>query len=305
MFHVTSANNDGIWNPAGASIRVIVEPPWWKTWWFRGIFAVAFVGLLYGGSRYRDRTMAARNKELEDHVRSRTAELETANAELEAFSYTVSHDLRAPVGAIDGYSRMILERHGSVLDPESKRLLAIIASRTKRMGEMIDDLLAFSRTGRQTIVPVQVDMGELVRSVLSDLVTPDLRARLQLTLGDLPKSHGDSALLRQVWVNLISNALKFSSGHTLPVVDVGGTSDPAGTTFWVRDNGVGFDMRDSHKLFGVFERLHTQDEFEGTGVGLAIVHRVIKRHGGRVWAESHSGKGATFSFFLPHARDAA
>lgn len=299
VFRVTSANNDGVWNPVGASIRIVVEPPFWKTWWFRGLIAVIITGFLFAGSRLRDRRMKEQNKQLEDRVRSRTAEWEMANSELEAFSYTVSHDLRAPVRAINGYTRMLLEEHAASLDPEGKRMLGVIAARTKRMGDMIDDLLMFSRTGRQTIVMAQVDMGEIVRSVLADLITPEIRSRLQLTMEGLPAAHGDAALLRQVWINLISNALKFSGGVERPSVEVGGRSEPDGTVYWVRDNGVGFDMTYRHKLFGVFERLHSQDEFEGTGVGLAIAHRVVKRHGGRMWAESEVGKGATFSFFLP------
>ncbi len=298
-FHVISANNDGVWNPVGASIRVVVEPPFWKTWWFRGFIAVVIVALLYVGSRLRDRRMKEQNRELEDRVRSRTVEWELANAELEAFSYTVSHDLRAPVRAINGYTRMLLEEHSSALDSEGKRVLGVIATRTKRMGDMIDDLLTFSRTGRQTIVMSQVDMGEIVRSILSDLLSPEVRSRLQLTQATLPSAHGDAALLRQVWINLISNALKFSGGVEHPSLEVGGRTESDGTVFWVRDNGVGFDMTYRHKLFGVFERLHSQDEFEGTGVGLAIAQRVVKRHGGRMWAESEIGKGATFSFFLP------
>lgn len=304
-FRVTGSNNDGVWNPTGASLRIVVLPPFWKTWWFRTLAAVLVVGALYGGSRYRVRSMEARNRELEVRVRERTAEWESANAELEAFSYTVSHDLRAPVRAINGYTRMLVDEHASTLDPEGQRMLGVIAARTKRMGDMIDDLLTFSRTGRQTIVPARVEMLDIVQSAAHDLIPADGQGRTQVTIGALPPAYGDEALLRQVWVNLISNAVKFSSGNDRPMIEVGGRQEPSGVVYWVRDNGVGFDMTYEHKLFGVFERLHSQEEFEGTGVGLAIAHRVVTRHGGRIWAESEPGKGATFCFFLPHARGSA
>jgi signal transduction histidine kinase len=301
-FRVTGSNNDGVWNPVGTSLRIVMLPPFWETIWFRGILAGLIVAGLYGGSRYRTRRMEALNRELELHVRERTAKWEAANAELEAFSYTVSHDLRAPVRAINGYTRMLMEEHASSLDAEGLRMLGVIATRTKRMGDMIDDLLTFSRTGRQTIVPARVEMLDLARSVAGDLVPMDGRVHTKVTIGELPPVHGDAALLRQVWVNLISNAVKFSAGNEQPEIEIGGREEPAATVFWVRDNGVGFDMAYQHKLFGVFERLHSQEEFEGTGVGLAIAQRVMNRHGGRIWAESQQGKGATFFFSLPSSK---
>jgi light-regulated signal transduction histidine kinase (bacteriophytochrome) len=258
------------------------------------------VAALYTASKLRLRRMEARNKELEARVRERTAEWEAANAELEAFSYTVSHDLRAPVRAINGYTRMLLEEHLASLNPEGQRMLGVIVARTKRMGDMIDDLLTFSRTGRQTIVLAAVDMEEIVRSVTVDLIPNEDRGRFRIEIGELPPAHGDAALLRQVWINLVSNAVKFSSRAESPRIEIGGRRELDASLYWVRDNGVGFDMNYRHKLFGVFERLHSQDEFEGTGVGLAIAHRVVKRHGGRIWAESELGNGTTFTFSLPH-----
>lgn len=296
-FRVTASNNDGVWNPTGAAVRLVVHPPFWKTVWFRGSVLLIVAGLWIAGIWYRGRRMAAQNRELEERVRERTAEWEAANSELEAFTYTVSHDLRAPVRAINGYSRMLMEEHASHLPKDAQRMLAVIAARTKRMGDMIDDLLTFSRTGRQALVHATIDMNELVRGVASELLPTD--GRVALTVEDLPPVMGDNALLRQVWINLIANAVKFSSGAEHPSIAIGGRNDARSVVYWVSDNGVGFDMAYQHKLFGVFERLHSQEEFEGTGVGLAIVARVIKRHGGRVWAESRPGHGATFSFELP------
>jgi signal transduction histidine kinase/ligand-binding sensor domain-containing protein len=296
-FHVTGTNNDGVWNPTGTSIRLVMLPPFWKTWWFRGISIALLVGVLYGGFRMREREMARRHRELEDRVRERTAEWEAANNELEAFSYTVSHDLRAPVRAINGYSQMLLKEHAAELTPGALRKLEIITTRTKRMGTMIDDLLTFSRLGRQALLPTSVDMTALVRGLVQELLPADGRVTVQV--GQLPSASVDASLIRQVWINLLSNAVKFSSAVEKPVVSVGGHGRGNAIVYWVKDNGVGFDMIYQDKLFRVFERLHSQDEFEGTGVGLAIVARVIKRHGGRVWAESRPGQGATFSFELP------
>ncbi len=297
LFRVTGSNNDGIWNPTGASIRLVVLPPIWKTLWFRAIVVLSIVGLWFAGVWYRGRLLAARNSELEARVRERTAEWEAVNSELEAFSYTVSHDLRAPVRAINGYSRMLMEEHSAQISPEAQRMLGVIASRTKRMGDMIDDLLTFSRTGRQTIVHTTIDMTELARTAAAELSPSD--GRITINVNSLPSVQGDGTLLRQVWINLLSNAIKFSSGSERPTVTVSGRLEAATAVYSVTDNGVGFDMTYQHKLFGVFERLHSQEEFEGTGVGLAIVARVIKRHGGRIWATGQPGQGATFSFELP------
>lgn len=302
-FRVTASNNDGIWNPTGAAVRLVVHPPFWKTLWFRGSVLLFVAGMWVAGIWYRGRRMAAQNRELERRVRDRTAEWEAANSELEAFTYTVSHDLRAPVRAINGYSRMLMEEHAAHLPHDAQRMLSVIAVRTKRMGDMIDDLLTFSRTGRQAIVLAQIDMHDLVRVVAAEIIPSD--GRVALTVEDLPPVLGDSALIRQVWINLIANAVKFSSGAEQPSIAIGGRTEANSAVYWISDNGVGFDMAYQHKLFGVFERLHSQEEFEGTGVGLAIVARVIKRHGGRIWAESRPGQGATFSFELPMAPPAS
>ncbi len=238
------------------------------------------------------------NEELERRVRERTAQLESANRELESFSYSVSHDLRAPLRAIDGFTRILVEDHAESLDAEGRRLCSVVQENTRRMAALIDDLLAFSRVGRREMQTATIDMNALVRSVIDELLTPDSAARIDLRLPALPPAEGDPTLLRQVWINLLSNALKFSSRRARAVIEVGFAYAGNEVVYSVRDNGAGFDMRDAGKLFGVFRRLHGEREFEGTGVGLAIVQRVIQRHGGRAWGEGEIDRGATFSFTL-------
>ncbi|HEY2345991.1 MAG TPA: ATP-binding protein [Xanthomonadaceae bacterium] len=238
------------------------------------------------------------NTELEDRVRDRTARLESANRELEAFSFSVSHDLRAPLRHIQGYAQM-LQEDAAQLDPDMRRYLDMIRESARRMGLLIDDLLAFSRLGRQALEKTAVDMNALVESTLREVgVAGSDDPRLRVAR--LPTVDGDRNLLRQVWVNLLSNAFKYSATRSEAArVEVSGERDGAVARFHVHDNGVGFDMRYADKLFGVFQRLHSQDQFEGTGVGLAIVQRIVARHGGRVWAEAEIDRGATFTFELP------
>src|SRR6185503_1531389 len=221
-------------------------------------------------------------EELELKVRERTAELHAANRELEAFSYSVSHDLRAPLRAVDGYAQMLEEDYAGRLDAEGKRLLGVVRGEAARMGQLIDDLLHFSQVGRRPVVRAPLDMGALASEVIAELAPAHPKARIALER--LPPASGDRSLLRQVWINLISNALKYSARQEAARIEVGGRVEGAENVFWVRDNGAGFDMRYAGKLFKVFQRLHRQEEFDGTGVGLAIVQRVIERHGGRVWA---------------------
>jgi signal transduction histidine kinase len=227
--------------------------------------------------------------ELEARVRERTAELES-------FSYSVSHDLRAPLRAVDGYARMLEEDYGERLEAEGRRLLGVVRESATRMGRLIDDLLAFSRLGRQEPARRRVDMDALVRDTIAE-VGAGSKARIEAAA--LPAAEADPAMLKQVWVNLISNAVKYSSKRAEARVEIGGRQDARERVYWVRDNGAGFDMRYADKLFGVFQRLHRAEEFPGTGVGLALVHRVVTRHGGRVWAEGKPGEGACFYFSLP------
>lgn len=239
------------------------------------------------------------NEDLEARVIERTAQLEAANKELESFSYSVSHDLRAPLRAIDGYTNILVEDYVSVLDEEGKRVCGIISRETKRMGKLIDDLLSFSRMGRREMHVQQVDMQSLVDSVFDELLRQRDRSCIDLQVAALPPIRGDSALMRQVWINLLSNAIKFTSGRERVIIQVKASQTEEEIVYSVQDNGAGFEMEYVNKLFGVFQRLHSDSEFEGTGVGLAIVQRVIHRHGGRIWAEGRVGEGATFHFALP------
>jgi signal transduction histidine kinase/DNA-binding response OmpR family regulator len=245
----------------------------------------------------------ALSADLERRVEERTRELAMANKELESFSYSVSHDLRAPLRAIDGFSRMLEEDQAAGLDDEGKRLIRVIRDSTRKMGLLIDDLLAFSRIGRKSISTARIDSGKLVGEVLEEVEAAAER-RARVVVGPLPPAYADAALLRQVWINLLSNAVKFSGNRDDPRVEVSAYDDGADTVYCVKDNGAGFDMRYHDRLFGVFQRLHGDEEFSGTGVGLAIVRRVVTRHGGRVWAEGKVNEGATFYFALPKGGEA-
>ena len=236
--------------------------------------------------------------ELEQRVRERTEQLEVANRELEAFAYSVSHDLRAPLRALDGFSAAILEDFGSLLPPQGQRYLKTIRQSSQRMRALIDDLLDFSHLNRRPLNLSPVDSNQLVHSALEDLGFPFADRKVTLRLSELPACKGDPSLLKQVWVNLLSNALKFTRRRDRALVEVGCEVGTDENIFFVRDNGTGFDMRYAEKLFGVFQRLHQPEDYEGTGVGLAVVQRIVHRHGGRVWAEAVVDQGATFHVAL-------
>jgi PAS domain S-box-containing protein len=253
----------------------------------------------YDGSMYATARDVTERREAEQQIRE-------LNRELESFSYSVSHDLRAPLRHIDGYARILREDLGAKIDPESRRCLDTIVDSSRRMGLLIDDLLAFSRLGRKPISTRAVDMGELVKGALAEVQSQRGGAspNVQVQVGELPPADGDPALLRQVWSNLLGNAIKYSSPRGEQArVFVSGERRGDLLHYSVADNGVGFDMRYADKLFGVFQRLHSQEEFEGTGVGLAIVQRIVARHGGAVAARAEPGQGATFSFDLPAVRE--
>jgi PAS domain S-box-containing protein len=240
------------------------------------------------------------NKELEQRVIERTAQLESANKELEAFSYSVSHDLRAPLRAIHGFSGKLFENYFNNLEDEGKRLLNVIRGNTQKMGQLIDDLLAFSRIGRKQIELTKIDMKKLANDVYTELKPTISDREVKVTVNELLISLGDRSMIRQVFVNLLSNAIKFTRTKRTAVLEIGSQSEENFNIYYVKDNGVGFDMQFVNKLFGVFQRLHSTREFEGTGVGLAILQRIINKHGGRVWAEGKKGEGATFYFTLPN-----
>ncbi|MDY7080572.1 MAG: PAS domain S-box protein [Chloroflexota bacterium] len=248
------------------------------------------------------------NEELEQRVIERTAQLEAANKELEAFSYSVSHDLRAPLRHIDGFLRLLLKREEGRLDPTSLRYLNTVAEASNKMAQLIDDLLAFSRTGQAEMQTQRVELNEMIREVQQELAPALEQRHITWDIGPLPAVEADPILLRQVWVNLLSNAIKYTAPCEEARIEIGAKKPDflekpgfSEVIFFVRDNGVGFDSQYAHKLFGVFQRLHQADEFEGTGIGLAIVRRIIHRHGGRVWAEGEVDHGATFYFTLGEA----
>ena len=225
--------------------------------------------------------------------------IQALNKELEAFSYSVSHDLRAPLRAIHGFVRILLEDYGQEIQGEARRYLDLVAANAQQMGRLVDDLLQFSRMGRQPLNKQRVSASALVRRAIEQL-QPALEGRaVELAVGDLPPVEGDSSLLQQVFLNLIGNAIKYTKGREPALIEVGARTEPTGdVVYFVKDNGAGFDMQYAHKLFGVFQRLHRSEEYEGTGVGLALVHRIITKHGGRVWADATVNKGATFFFTL-------
>jgi PAS domain S-box-containing protein len=238
-------------------------------------------------------------EELEARVEERTRQLAAANRELEAFSYSISHDLRAPVRAIGGFTRILMDEHKHKLDAEMQRLLGVVSASATRMSQLIDDLLEFSKLSGEPVEGCRVAMTELARSVIDELLEHSPCPRVAVHLQELPDVEGDGSMLRQVFANLIGNALKFTRQRAEPRIDIGCEPRNSETVFFVRDNGVGFDMNYASKLFQVFQRLHSTAQFEGTGVGLALVQRIIQRHGGRVWAEGAPGAGATIYFALP------
>ena len=237
-------------------------------------------------------------KQLNADLEGNIALLETTNKELESFSYSISHDLRAPLRSINGYSHIILEEHEAELNEELRRLLEKIRGNSNRMGILIDNLLEFSRLGRRRVMKFPVNLTELVQRVVDDL-DEGHRGRARIHIGSLRPAEGDPVLLYQVFVNLVTNAIKYSRKKEAPQIEIGSSENDGTNVYFVSDNGAGFNMDYAHKLFGVFQRLHNNEEFEGTGVGLAIVQRIIVKHGGRVWAEGCLNEGATFFFSLP------
>lgn len=239
------------------------------------------------------------NVELEARVAERTTQLEAVNKELEAFAFSVSHDLRAPLRAVDGYSRIIEEDYADILDSEGLRLFGVIKRNIKKMDQLIIDLLALSRLNRTELVKSKIDMTSMVNSIFHEVISVELRDKVKFTLENLPEAYGDAVMMKQVWVNLLSNALKFSASRELIAIEVAGYSENGVNTYYVKDNGVGFNQKYESKLFEVFQRLHSSKDFEGTGVGLSIVQRIIHRHGGFVRAEGEEDHGATFYFSIP------
>jgi signal transduction histidine kinase len=238
-------------------------------------------------------------QDLENKVIERTVQLEASNRELESYSYSISHDLRAPLRAIIGFVSVLEDEYTNKLDPEAKRITTVIKDSTMKMGQLIDDLLAFSRLGRNEIVKTNINTREMVNEIINELAPVNDGNKIEWIIRPLPGIYGDANMIRQVWTNLISNAIKYSGNKEKPRIETGAFIDKEQATFFVRDNGVGFDEKYKGKLFKVFQRLHRSSEFEGTGVGLAIVEKIISKHGGKVWAEGAAAKGASFYFSLP------
>ena len=244
------------------------------------------------------RRLRMENEELQQRVRERTSELEAANKELEAFSYSISHDLRAPLRGIGAFSTILLQEHSSQMPAEARRLLDIVTTSARRMEQLIEDLLRFSKLSRQPLSKQPVNIPALVHATLEELRQQEGDRHIDVKVGEMPNCVGDQSLLKQVFVNLLSNAFKFTRQKEKAIVEIGCQQQEGETVYFVRDNGAGFDARYAEKLFGVFQRLHSAEQFEGTGVGLSIVHRIVQRHGGRIWAEGKVDGGATFYFTL-------
>jgi signal transduction histidine kinase len=302
IYELTKIRKDGSRFPAIVSVTALRDER-------AGIIGYLLIGTdnsarklaeeaLLSAAALQSATILELNADLERRVEERTIQFETANRELEAFSYSVSHDLRTPLRAIDGFSQLVLERFGPLLPDDGRRHLRTIRAGAQKMGSLIDDLLTFARLNRQGLNKRTFDTGKLVRGALDELGFPWPERQVECRLGELPASVGDPALLNQVWLNLLSNALKYTRKRAVALVEVGCTTTDGIDTFFVRDNGTGFDMRFADKLFGVFQRFHRAEDYEGTGVGLAIVQRIIHRHGGRVWADATVDQGATFYFTL-------
>ena len=321
-FRVSATNQDGLSSPGPTVVVVRIPPRFVETRLFKGALLAVLAATAFGLHRARLAALRRRHNELEAivarrteeirqlnvtleaRVGERTSELEGALHEMETFTFTVSHDLRAPLRAIDGSAAMLLEDAPSALDEEGRRRLGVVRASSQRMGRLIDDLLTYTRIGRGAIRSVDVDMDALARRAWSEAGRDGrLGKNAELRIADLPAGRGDPDLLLRVWQELVANAVKFSSKTERPIVEITGEESEDETAFRVRDNGAGFDMKYSGKLFGVFQRLHSESEFSGLGVGLAIVQRIVARHGGRVEAEGAVGAGATFTFRLPRRPD--
>jgi len=252
--------------------------------------------------RHTEEQVRVLNQKLEARVRERTAELEATNKELEEFSYSMSHDMRAPLRALDGFTKILLEKHSAGLDDEGRRLLMVLRDSARHQGRLVDDILRFLALGRQRMSHSAIDIAELASEIFAALQAAAPARQMRLKIGELPPTWGDPGMIRLAVQNLLSNAIKYSPADREALIEIGGVAAEQENVYSVTDHGVGFDMRYADKLFRVFERVHPMGQYEGSGIGLAIVKRIVERHGGRVWAEGRVGEGATFHFALPHRK---
>jgi PAS domain S-box-containing protein len=266
-----------------------------------GRMAVISMAMDVTEKRLAEAALRRAKDELESQVAERTAALSASNMELESFAFSVSHDLRSPLRAIDGFTRILLEQYTKILDPEGQRLFGIIRDSVKGMDQLIQDLLEVSRLGRTALASKRVDMRAMANEAFAKLTEPFPGNGFELAIADLPDANADPSMMERVWTNLISNAIKYSRDSATKRIEIGASTEGGMTSYSVKDHGIGFDPRYTDKLFGLFQRLHAPTEYEGTGVGLAIVKRIVERHGGRVWAEGKPGEGAAFYFSLPSA----
>ncbi len=292
IYALTYIRKDGSRGPALVSVTALRDPQ-------DSIIGYLLIGTDNTARLEAEDKISRWNTELEQRITERTVELAETNRDLEAFTYSVSHDLRAPLRAIDGFSRILQTEHASCLPGEAQRFLGLVCTNVQQMGQLLEDLLAFCRHGRQALETHSVQPDHLAQEAWNGLTQwPDGRT-MEFSVQELQPCCADPALLKQVYINLLSNAIKFTRTREKTCISVGAAKDKDGEmVYFVKDNGIGFDMRYVHKLFGVFQRLHRAEDYAGTGVGLAIVQRIIKRHGGRVWAQSEPDQGTTISFTL-------
>jgi signal transduction histidine kinase len=295
-FKVKASNNDGVWNEKGTSLHIIITPPIWAIWWFRILIIIFLIGLIYLIFRIRLHSIQKINRLLEQRVRDRTAELQASNQELEAFAYSVSHDLRTPLRGIQGFSSVILEEYKKKLDNKAKDYLKRITSASLHMDQLIDDLLKLSRVTRINLKKEKINLSDIAEEIISKLKSGKPKRNIQFIIEKKLIANADENLIRLALENLFNNAWKFTSKTPEARIQFKKKKDKNGLVFLIKDNGIGFDMNYVDKLFIPFQRQHK--EFEGTGIGLTTVQRIIHRHGGKIWANGKVNKGATFYFTL-------
>jgi light-regulated signal transduction histidine kinase (bacteriophytochrome) len=294
-----ACNNDGVWNERGASFTFELLPRFYETSWFFSLFLILLGGIVFGAHRWRIWQHVQKEKDLEQRVRDRTKQLEVTNQELEAFSYSVSHDLRAPLRGINGFSAVLIEDYTDKLDKKGKEYLQRVRDASQHMENLIDDIINLSRVMRSEMQRTSVDLSGLAQSIVDELSLTQPDRKVTFIIAPDFVVQADRNLMGIVLENLLENAWKFTSKHPTSRIEVGSILRNGQKVYFVRDDGDGFDMAFAGKLFGAFQRMHSAADFEGTGIGLATVRRIIHRHGGQIWAEAEKDKGATFYFTLP------